>query len=251
MKTVTGKITDSTPVSISKAASILSKFVSSENGASQALNAYLRRATAAFDELSRLHSKSDRRKHKKDSSLIRSVEASQSELVNNSEQMLKKEVKEEGSVGDEEIESKKEKKRKRKGDLAEQTEKSNGIKKEKAEVEENGSVVDKIEIREEEENKKKKRKRKSGEVEVKEERDEEEKDGLEEEGQRKKRRRKQLGLVLRVFLGRFGLTLTAVAPNLHLAGQLSEPANVMSLPAWAVHDCSNDIGLAIWGEIRV
>ncbi|KAG6738888.1 hypothetical protein POTOM_058511 [Populus tomentosa] len=116
MKTVTGKITDSTPVSISKAASILSKFVSSENGASQALNAYLRRATAAFDELSRLHSKSDRRKHKKDSSLIRS-----------------------------------------------------------------------------------------------------------------------LGLVLRVFLGRFGLTLTAVAPNLHLAGQLSEPANVMSLPAWAVH----------------
>ncbi|XP_034924730.1 uncharacterized protein [Populus alba] len=192
MKTVTGKITDSTPVSISKAASILSKFVSSENGASQALNAYLRRATAAFDELSRLHSKSDRRKHKKDSSLIRSVEASQSELVNNSEQMLKKEVKEEGSVGDEEIESKKEKKRKRKGDLAEQTEKSNGIKKEKAEVEENGSVVDKIEIREEEENKKKKRKRKSGEVEVKEERDEEEKDGLEEEGQRKKRRRKQV-----------------------------------------------------------
>ncbi|XP_011002853.1 PREDICTED: protein PXR1-like isoform X2 [Populus euphratica] len=192
MKTVTGKITDSAPVSISKAASILSKFVSSENGASQALNAYLRRATAAFDELSRLHSKSERRKHEKDSSLIRSVEASQSELVNNSEQMLKKEVKEEGSVGDEEIESKKERKRKRKrkSDLAEHTEKSNGIKKEKAEVEENGSVVDKIEIREEEE--KKKRKRKGGEVEVKEEREEEEKDGLEEEGQRKRRRRKQV-----------------------------------------------------------
>ncbi|KAG6737987.1 hypothetical protein POTOM_059522 [Populus tomentosa] len=195
MKTVTGKITDSTPVSISKAASILSKFVSSENGASQALNAYLRRATAAFDELSRLHSKSDRRKHKKDSSLIRSVEASQSELVNNSEQMLKKEVKEEGSVGDEEIESKKEKKRKRKGDLGEQTEKSNGIKKEKAEVEENGIKKEKAEV--------------------------------EENG--------SLGLVLRVFLGRFGLTLTAVATNLHLAGQLSEPANVLSLPAWAVH----------------
>jgi hypothetical protein len=95
-------------------------------------------------------------------------------------------------VGDEEIGSKKEKKRKRKGDLAEQTEKSNGIKKEKAEVEENGSVVDKIEIREEEEKKKRKRKRKSGEVEVKEEREEEEKDGLEEEGQRKKRRKKQV-----------------------------------------------------------
>ncbi|KAJ6696742.1 hypothetical protein OIU85_003124 [Salix viminalis] len=101
MKTVTGNITNSTPVTIAKAASILSKFVFSETGASQALNAYLRRATAAFDELSRLHSKSDRRKHKKDSTLILSEEASQSELVNYSEQLLKKEVKGEGSVGDE------------------------------------------------------------------------------------------------------------------------------------------------------
>ncbi|KAJ6348946.1 hypothetical protein OIU77_006523 [Salix suchowensis] len=191
MKTVTGNITNSTPVTIAKAASILSKFVFSETGASQALNAYLRRSTAAFDELSRLHSKSDRRKHKKDSTLILSEEASQSELVNYSEQLLKKEVKGEGSVGDEETERKKEKKRKRKGDLAEETQKSNGIKKEKAEVEENGGeVVDKIEIRENGE-KKKKKKRKSGEVDVKEEREEEGKDGSEEEGQRKKKRRRK------------------------------------------------------------
>ena len=186
MKTVTGKITGSTPVTIAKAASILSKFVFSETGASQALNAYLRRATAAFDELSRLHSKSDRRKHKKDSTLIMSEEAIHSELVNYSEQMLKKEIKGEGSVGDE-TERKKEKKRKKKGDLAEETQISNGIKKEKAEVEENGGeVVDKIEIRENGE-KKKKKKRKSGEVDVKEERE----DGLEEEGQRKKKRRRK------------------------------------------------------------
>ncbi|KAB5530044.1 hypothetical protein DKX38_020125 [Salix brachista] len=80
MKTVTGKITKSTPVTIAKAASILSKFVSTDTGASQALNAYLRRATAAFDELARLHSKSDRRKHKRDSAPDQRVEASQSAL---------------------------------------------------------------------------------------------------------------------------------------------------------------------------
>ncbi|KAJ6975766.1 hypothetical protein NC653_031560 [Populus alba x Populus x berolinensis] len=80
MKTVAGKITDSTPVTIAKAASILSKFVSTDTGASQALNAYLRRATAAFDELARLHSKSDRRKHKRDSAQTQRVEASQSGL---------------------------------------------------------------------------------------------------------------------------------------------------------------------------
>ncbi|KAG6752365.1 hypothetical protein POTOM_044589 [Populus tomentosa] len=76
MKTVAGKITDSTPVTIAKAASILSKFVSTDTGASQALNAYLRRATSAFDELARLHSKSDRRKHKRDSAQTQRVEAS-------------------------------------------------------------------------------------------------------------------------------------------------------------------------------
>ncbi|KAJ8771932.1 hypothetical protein K2173_027109 [Erythroxylum novogranatense] len=70
MKTVTGEIISSNPVSVSKAASILSKFVSAETGASQAVNAYLRRATAAFDELVRLHSKSDCRRHKGDQSTV-------------------------------------------------------------------------------------------------------------------------------------------------------------------------------------
>ncbi|KAJ9153418.1 hypothetical protein P3X46_026860 [Hevea brasiliensis] len=65
MKTVTGKIVSSTPVPIYKAASIISNFASSETGASQAVSAYLRRATAAFDELARLHPKPDRKKHKK------------------------------------------------------------------------------------------------------------------------------------------------------------------------------------------
>ncbi|CAK7322506.1 unnamed protein product [Dovyalis caffra] len=199
MKTVTGKIIDSSPVTIAKAASILSKFVSSETGASQAVNAYLRRATAAFDELARLHSKpkSVLRKHKKDLVSTQIMELSQSELVNNNEQRLKKELKEEGNVGEEETERKNKKRKKKKGGVAEETERSNEIKKEKIELEENGGeVVDKTEIKEqkgEEDEKKKKKKRKSAEadVEVKEE-GKEGKDGSEDEGRRKKKRRKQV-----------------------------------------------------------
>ncbi|KAJ6758031.1 DNA TOPOISOMERASE 1-LIKE [Salix koriyanagi] len=172
MKTVTGKITKSTPVTIAKAASILSKFVSTDNGASQALNAYLRRATAAFDELARLHSKSDRRKHKRDSAPDQRVEASQSALVNDNEQRLKLEVKEE-----------------------EETERSNEVKKEKIEVEVNeGKVVGKVENKVEKKlkKKKKKRKRNSGEVEVEvKEGEKEGKDGLKDEDQRKKKRRRK------------------------------------------------------------
>ncbi|XP_034916648.1 uncharacterized protein [Populus alba] len=199
MKTVAGKITDSTPVTIAKAASILSKFVSTDTGASQALNAYLRRATAAFDELARLHSKSDRRKHKRDSAQTQRVEASQSGLVNNNEQRLEMEVKEEGNAAEEETERKK-KRRKRKGDLEEETERSNEVKKEKTEFEENeGKVVGRVEIKVEEEmkkKKKKKRKRKSGEVEVEvevkvKEEEREGKDGLKDECQRKKKKRRK------------------------------------------------------------
>ena len=200
MKTVTGKITDSTPVTIAKAASILSKFVSTDTGASQALNAYLRRATAAFDELARLHSKSDRRKHKRDSAQTQRVEASQSGLVNNNEQRLEMEVKEEGNAAEEETERKK-RRRKRKGDLEEETERSNEVKKEKTEFEENeGKVVGRVEIKVEEEmkRKKKKKKRKSGEVEVEvevevkvKEEEREGKDGLKDEGQRKKKKRRK------------------------------------------------------------
>ncbi|KAK9061957.1 hypothetical protein SSX86_019141 [Deinandra increscens subsp. villosa] len=51
MKTVTGKIVSTKPVNLSKAAKILSNFVNSDNGASQPVAAYLRRASAAFNEL--------------------------------------------------------------------------------------------------------------------------------------------------------------------------------------------------------
>ncbi|CAN1145677.1 hypothetical protein LINPERHAP2_LOCUS14811 [Linum perenne] len=64
MKTVSGEIVSLTPVSVSRAASILSNFVSADTGASHAVNAYLRRSTSAFDDLVRLHSKSQSKKRK-------------------------------------------------------------------------------------------------------------------------------------------------------------------------------------------
>ncbi|XVF05610.1 hypothetical protein REPUB_Repub05bG0187700 [Reevesia pubescens] len=74
MKTVTGKILSSTPISVSKAAKFIANFAAADNGASEAVSAYLRRASASFNDLKQLHrdlrkrpSKSDR-KHKKSKS---------------------------------------------------------------------------------------------------------------------------------------------------------------------------------------
>ncbi|XP_024011920.1 nucleolar protein 58 [Eutrema salsugineum] len=55
MKTVTGRVVSAEPISLSKAATILSRFVTSENGASQDVSAYLRRAAAAFTESKSFH----------------------------------------------------------------------------------------------------------------------------------------------------------------------------------------------------
>jgi hypothetical protein len=56
MKTVIGEVLSSKPISLKKATSTLSTFVSTENGASPAVCAYLRRALASFKEL-RQHGK--------------------------------------------------------------------------------------------------------------------------------------------------------------------------------------------------
>ncbi|WJX53045.1 hypothetical protein P8452_39085 [Trifolium repens] len=55
MKTLTGRCESSKEISLSKATKIFSKFVSADNGASQAINAYLYRASAAFNDLNKLH----------------------------------------------------------------------------------------------------------------------------------------------------------------------------------------------------
>ncbi|KAJ8440236.1 hypothetical protein Cgig2_024001 [Carnegiea gigantea] len=54
MKTVSGVVLSSKPVSLYRAARVLSKFVASDNGASPAFTAYLKRASASFDELVQL-----------------------------------------------------------------------------------------------------------------------------------------------------------------------------------------------------
>ncbi|KAK8601522.1 hypothetical protein V6N13_058785 [Hibiscus sabdariffa] len=55
MKTVTGKILSSTHISVSQAAKIINNFAATDNGASQAISAYLRRTSASFSELKQLH----------------------------------------------------------------------------------------------------------------------------------------------------------------------------------------------------
>ncbi|GAB4824329.1 hypothetical protein Ancab_007217 [Ancistrocladus abbreviatus] len=55
MRTVSGTIVSSKPVSLSKAAKILSEFASFDNGASPAFAAYLKRSSASFNELVHLH----------------------------------------------------------------------------------------------------------------------------------------------------------------------------------------------------
>ncbi|KAJ0840133.1 hypothetical protein HanRHA438_Chr14g0651901 [Helianthus annuus] len=71
MKTVSGRIVSTKPLSLSKAAYVLSNFVSSDNGASQPVAAYLRRASAAFDELAyfKKHIKSKKSSSKDDVSM--------------------------------------------------------------------------------------------------------------------------------------------------------------------------------------
>ncbi|KAJ0261382.1 hypothetical protein HA466_0045130 [Hirschfeldia incana] len=55
MKTVTGIVNSAKPISLSKATTLLSGFVSSETQASQDVRAYLRRAAAVFTELKSVH----------------------------------------------------------------------------------------------------------------------------------------------------------------------------------------------------
>lgn len=80
MKTVSGEIISTRPVSLANASKILLKFVTVDNGASHAISIYLRKASEAFDELNQFHkglrtSNSDR-KSRKSSSLAESFNSS-------------------------------------------------------------------------------------------------------------------------------------------------------------------------------
>lgn len=64
MKTVSGTIISSKPINLSKAANILSNFVTSDNGASQSVSTYLRRTCAAFNELVYFKKHHKQKKHR-------------------------------------------------------------------------------------------------------------------------------------------------------------------------------------------
>ncbi|XP_077253205.1 uncharacterized protein LOC143892464 [Tasmannia lanceolata] len=55
MKSISGSVVSSSPISLKKAARTLSRFVSTETGASQAVSAYLKRASASFNHLLQFH----------------------------------------------------------------------------------------------------------------------------------------------------------------------------------------------------
>ncbi|CAI9089322.1 OLC1v1023880C1 [Oldenlandia corymbosa var. corymbosa] len=57
MKTVTGKLVSTKPISLSNAAKYMSRFTSSENGASTAIAVYLHRTSEAFNGLVQFHKK--------------------------------------------------------------------------------------------------------------------------------------------------------------------------------------------------
>ncbi|KAG5047085.1 hypothetical protein JHK86_016491 [Glycine max] len=69
MKTIFGHCVLVKDISVSKAAKILTKFVSADNGTSHVINAYLHRASASFNELKQLHkelgSSHSHKKHKR------------------------------------------------------------------------------------------------------------------------------------------------------------------------------------------
>ncbi|KAK9169154.1 hypothetical protein Syun_001294 [Stephania yunnanensis] len=65
MRTVSGTITSSKPIRLSKAANSLREFVASPNNkASNAISAFLKRASHSFDELVRFHRHLNKSKHK-------------------------------------------------------------------------------------------------------------------------------------------------------------------------------------------
>ncbi|XP_031282398.1 uncharacterized protein LOC116140969 [Pistacia vera] len=145
MKTVTGRVLSTTPISLSKAASILSKFVNADTNASPALCAYLRRASVSFNELSQLHKElKSNRKHKISKSDIVAEEEKPTRSVLSDQQLTHPELRESSHGLSNGLESKinKDKKKKERGELTV-----------------NGSGIEVVE------EKTMKKKRKSGEIE--------------------------------------------------------------------------------------
>lgn len=166
MKTVSGKIVSTKPVILSKAATILSNFVTIENGASQSVSTYLRRASVAFNELVyfKKHHKL-KKKRTKDDGLTKSdfcernleddeVRVMENGGVNRKFDHCTVEIEENGMRRVEGESRKKEKKKKKKRDGSLGSEKNDNVE------EGNENVKEKSD----EKKKKKKKKRKNEEV---------------------------------------------------------------------------------------
>lgn len=146
MKTITGQVLSTTPISLSKAASILSKFVNADTNASPALCAYLRRASVSFNELSQLHKElKSSRKHKTSKSEIVAEEEKPTRSVLFNQQLTHPELRESSHGLSNGVESKIKKDKK---------------KNERGELTVNGSGIEVVE-----EKTMNKKKRKSGEIE--------------------------------------------------------------------------------------
>ncbi|KAF5930916.1 hypothetical protein HYC85_031789 [Camellia sinensis] len=158
MKTISGNVTSTKPISLSKASKILSNFVTAETGASHAVSAYLKRASASFNELVQFHK--ELKASKPDRRLKNNVQDHPLKYEHNSEEEY-----EEDGVG------KKHKKKKKKR-------KSEGV--------DDEEVVDSAEQSNSKKKKKKKKKRKSEEAD-----DEEVVDSAEQSNSKKKKKKKR------------------------------------------------------------
>ncbi|XP_044504746.1 protein PXR1-like [Mangifera indica] len=146
MKTITGQVLSTSQISLSKAASTLSKFVNADTNASPALCAYLRRASVSFIELSQLHKElKSGRKHKTSKSDIIAEEEKPTRSVLSNQLPSHPELRESSHGVSNGIESK--------------------IKKEKKEKRERSEFVNVNGVLEVEEKTAKKKKRKIGEIE--------------------------------------------------------------------------------------
>ncbi|XP_027332549.1 vicilin-like seed storage protein At2g18540 isoform X2 [Abrus precatorius] len=90
MKTISGHCVSLKEISLSKAAKILSKFVSADNGASHVIGAYLHRASVSFNELDQLHkelkSSHSQKKHKSRTKSAQTVGGSEKHKKNKKKQ---------------------------------------------------------------------------------------------------------------------------------------------------------------------
>ncbi|PIN04136.1 hypothetical protein CDL12_23330 [Handroanthus impetiginosus] len=85
MRKISGRILSSKPVSLSRAAKLMTRFAAVENGASPAVSVYLQRTAEAFNHLVQLHSKRPKISEAENSPDRKGVQKLQTESVEGKE----------------------------------------------------------------------------------------------------------------------------------------------------------------------